>query len=345
MKLFDPIKIKNHIIKNRIIMAPMVTNFDLTTDQSLKYYIKRAQGGVGILITECITIDKLSDSNYIKNLENLVIKAHKYSVKIIIQLQIPDNLITSKYKIAPSKTEFAQEASLQEIEICITKLSQAAKLSMEIGFEGVEIHGAHGFFISQFFSPISNFRKDKYGGTLKNRMQFAIECVNNIRSQTSNNFLIFYRMSAVENISDGVILDEAVEFSKELEKSGVDLLDISAGIAGKNDPAVSPGPKSPFGTYANLAKEIKKVVKIPVSSVGRIHNLEIANEIINNNKSDFISVGRALLADPMLANKFKSGKSETIVKCLSCNKCLMEINNGKPILCVVNKNLGHENIN
>jgi len=210
------------------------------------------------------------------------------------------------------------------------------------GFDFVELHGAHGYLLSQFFSPAFNHRTDEYGGSLAGRMRFGLECVSATRAAVGENYPIFFRLGAWEDMADGIKIEEAVRFATELEKAGVDVIDVSVGHLEGPGFGASPAPDKPMGTFANLAEAIKKKVTVPVMAVGRINTPEVAETLLAEGKADLVAVGRQLIADPFWPGKVAAGQFEDVVPCISCNVCLDTAFTAGEVKCSVNASLVKE---
>ena len=180
----------------------------------------------------------------------------------------------------------------------IVAFASAAERAMKSGFDGVEIHGAHGFLLNQFFSPLANHRNDRYGGSLKNRMRFPLEVVDRVREKTKGRLLI-YRLGADDLNTSGTKIEDAQSFAEKLEEAGVDIIDVSGGLCGSR-PASLQGKQ---GYFVSQAEQIKNVVSIPVIGVGGIVQPEFADRIVKEGRVDLVAVGRALLEDPQWATK------------------------------------------
>lgn len=321
-ELFSPIVIRNMTFKNRIVMPPMATNFGVVTRQSIGYYRKRALGGVGCIIVEGTPTHLFYNRKFQDSLKRLAENIKKEGVRAIIQLTIKTN---------PQPRRDVTDIPISEVKGFIDDFINAARVSFEAGFDGIEPHGAHGFIMNRFLSPISNQRKDEYGVDLYGRMKFGLNVVKGVRSVVGENFLIFYRHTPVEWREGGYTLDDSIAFGRELKKVGLDVFDIS--------PSTPPGSYQ----YALLAKEIKENVDIPVVAVGKMHTPELANKIIKDRYADFAAIGRALLADPFLPKKLEDGKFSSINVCKQCNiKCHGYLRRGLPISCVNNPSVGRE---
>lgn len=360
MKLFEPIKIKNMEMKNRIVMPPMMLNMGLNVNQRARaFYKERAKGGCGAIILPLTSVDMfVSDevwgrhgnvAKYIEDCHHLADDVHAEDVKLGIQLWhakfLPSGLgpdDTRGRPIAPSAVADRQELTIQEIEGIIAKFGQAASVCKRAGFDFVEIHGAHSYLPCEFFSPLDNRRNDKYGGDRRRRMNFGLETTKAIRTAVGKDYPVFFRLGAQGSRPGDTTLEDACEFAIELGKAGIDCLDISVALYA--DPGISalPAPNQPHGTFVPLAEAIKQRVRVPVIAVGRIHKLEVAESILKDGKADLVAVGRQLIADPYWPQKVASGKQSEIRPCLSCNVCIDAAISAAPYRCPVNAFAGRE---
>ncbi len=370
-KLFSPLQLtQNLTLQNRIIMAPMGTNFasqqGYITERNKLYYRARAMGGVGLIIVEAAHLDpaqrhrpngiRISDDRFIAGLLELTQAIHERDVPVFQQLTHPGRLasarITGVQPIGaspiphPVTGEIPHSLSVGEIQKIEVMFAEAAMRVKKAGFDGVEIHGGHGYLLAEFVSPYTNKRTDQYGGGLQNRARFPLEIVSKIRQTVGPDFLISFRLSATEFLPEGFCLDEAKSFAIELEKAGVDLLHISAG--NNEQPSTMnktiPLGSTPPGCFAHLAAGVKSVVKIPVIAVGRIDSPKVAEKILQEDQADLIALGRALIADPFWAVKAQEGRLKDINQCIACNKgCIEKLNKHDPICCVVNPWVGQKN--
>jgi len=331
-------------------------------DRHIAYYVKRIKGGVGYITSEHTGIMKQgrafpnmtlidSDQN-IPSFKKLVEAIHREGGKIVLQINHAGRQtsasITGSPIVAPSaipcpvRKEMPKELSQEEIQKIVGAFGEAARRVKEAGADGVEIHMAHGYLINQFLSPFSNKRTDEYGGDPDRRMRMAVEVLRTVRNQVGSDFLVLCRLSADEYVEGGLKLEDTKEIAKALERNGADALHISACV-----PASGYLNHPPYyaeeGIFAHLAQGIKSVVSIPVIAVGRIRTPELANQILEENKADLISMGRALIADPNLPIKALQGKKEEIIPCISCNRCVLSIRKGA-LQCAVNPETGREAI-
>lgn len=340
--LFSPISIKTMTLKNRIVFPPIATNLGLRNNQVRHYLTERAKGGAGLVIIQGTPIALLASEKWTAGLKPVVDSVHAAGAAIGIQLWA-GNELPNKDKVAPSARDEYREVSIAELETVSELFAAAARAARDTGFDTIDVHGAHGYFLHQFFSPLTNQRKDRFGGSLAKRIIFPLQCVRAIRSAVGADFPIMYRLSAVEDAPGGIALDDSLIFACELTAAGIDVLDVSAGGQLDSVNMSSPTTKRPLGTYAHLAGSLKKVVSIPVMTVGRFNTSAICEEALKEKEADLIAVGRQLLADPYWPIKLQVGRENEVIKCLSCNKlCAGNYQKNKVIECVANKELGRE---
>jgi 2,4-dienoyl-CoA reductase-like NADH-dependent reductase (Old Yellow Enzyme family) len=362
MQLFEPLIIRKMTLKNRIIMPPMQVMLGLLNRRVRAYFLERARGGVGAVTIQATAVDLLIDDqawnragalkNFIQGMRAFTDEIREAGAKIGIQLwhgnQLPAGsgapIIPGAKSIAPSAVDNLEALTREEINLIIQKFTRASQTAREAGFDFINFHGAHGYLLCQFFSGATNKRNDEYGGDLQRRMRFGLEVVRSVRKAVGEDFPLFYRLGAEEKVEGGITLEESRAFSKELEKAGIDVLDISFGRTDGLEP--SPGKKSEMGAMVYLAEAIKPAVHVPVMAVGRLHNLNLAESILKTQKADLIGIGRQLIADPFWPQKIREGREQEIVACESCNTCFtpMRSTKWKPgdRICKVNERAGRE---
>lgn len=232
--------------------------------------------------------------------------------------------------------------TIKEIEELVEKFSDGSRRAKDAGFDAVEIHGAHGYLVSQFMSPYTNKRTDRYGGDFENRMRFPLEIIERTREKVGYDFPILFRMNGDEYVEGGLKLQDTKRIAKKLEEASVDAVDVTAGIAETRVWQIQPA-AIPHGVNVHLAQGIKESVNIPVIIVGRINDPELANKIIQEGKADLVAMGRALITDPELAKKAAEGRNEDIRKCIACLRgCLGRIFAHRRMSCTVNAAVGKE---
>lgn len=360
--LFAPINIKDLHMKNRIIMAPLQLGLGFRSQRAKAFYIERARGNVGAITLPATSVDVLASDeawggrgaldSFLRGLSSLVTGVHQAGAKLGIQLwhgaRFPAGLSGDQGElIAPSPKGEARELKAAEIKITVDKFAIAAARAKEAGFDFVNIHGAHGYLLHRFFSPLDNQRSDEYGGSVEKRMTFALECVKAIRRAVGEAYPLFWRLSAEEGVAGGITLEQSIKLSLALKEAGIDVIDVSFGRSFRY---IIPSKKQPPGTYVSQAEAIKRAVNIPVIAVGRINSPQLAEAIISQGKADLVAIGRQLIADPQWATKAWEGRYSDIVFCDSCNRnCISFIPEiGKPLvppdspLCHLNERAGKE---
>ena len=317
MKAFTEYKIKNLTLRNRIVMPPMCM---YSTDESgfvkdfhKVHYTARAIGGVGLIIVEAtavvpngrITSNDLgiwSDA-HIEGLKSLVESVKSYGSKIAIQLAHAGRKCTSndEYIVAPSPIRFSEEyripkeLTVDEIKEIVNKFKEAAIRVKKAGFDGVEIHSAHGFLLNQFLSPLTNKRTDEYGGNIYGRIKIHLEIIREIKKALGEDYPLLLRLGATDKTEGGITIEDSIKAALEFEKAGVDILDISGGFCGYALPGQA--------YFAPISEEIKKAVKVPVIVTGGIKDPYLAEKVLREGKADLIGVGRAILNDSSWAKK------------------------------------------
>jgi 2-enoate reductase len=369
-KLFQPGHIGKLEIKNRIVLAPMGTmyvNLDGSYSQrEIDYLVARAKGGAGLILTGATAVEKqvnppdyplaaYMDSNWqIPRASDLVDAVHDYGAKIGIQLSpgsgrnMPEAssertpVSASAVPIIGDPDVLCHELKVEEIKKIILACGDAAQRAVRAGFDMIEIHAHAGYLVDQFMTPLWNKRNDEYGGDIERRMRFAIDIINAIRAKVGADFPLCFRYSAEHGIDGGRTLPESQEVAQRLEAGGVDILHMDAGCF-EVPPWIVPPTYMPLGCFADFAMAIKQVVNIPVITVGSIMSPELAEQILDEGKADFICLGRALIADPDWPNKAKEGQTEDIRPCIRCNEgCIGRAYFLKSMSCSVNPTVGKE---
>ncbi len=235
-----------------------------------------------------------------------------------------------------------------QIDRLVADFAAAAGRAAEAGFDGVEIHGAHLYLISQFLSPITNQRTDRYGGDARARATLALEVVRSTRQKLGSSYPILFRLNAVEKVKDGQTLEDALVVSRLLADEGVDALDVSLiansswkEVEGQSFLVASSAlsKEQPAGANVSLAAAVKEATGLPVIAVGKLGEGDVAGKSVRDLPIDIIAIGRQMIADPDTAGKILSGKSSEIVPCEECMTCFATIGRGKPMGCKVNRNL------
>ena len=366
--IFSEGRIGRLVIPNRLVMAPVDTNFadyeGKVSEKMLAYYGMRAGGGVGMVIVENSQVEGprgkntirqlcVSDDRFITGLKRLAFAIHKHHVPAILQLhhagrQTTREITGGLQPVAPSAIpcknlgERPRALMKDEIEEIENRFAKAAVRAKTAGFDGIELHGAHGYLIGQFMSPYTNHRKDEYGGDFEGRMRFPLRIIEKVRAAVGDDYPILFRLSADEFVKGGITLEESRKIAKRLEEAGVDALDVSAGIYESLVTILEPMSYRE-GWRVYLAREIKEMVSIPVITVGNIRYPKTVEKILARGEADFVAMGRALIADPEWPLKAKEGREEEIRYCISCNEGCLGNRLTDYIGCSINPEVGREN--
>jgi len=366
--IFNPLKVKNMTIKNRIIMPPMGTNFagqngEINEDH-IKYYEQRAKGGTGLIIVENVSVQfplgsngttqlRIDIDSFMPSLYELTERLHKYGACVAIQINhsgasaVPERIGCQPVSSSniPSKTGGAIPRPLEKSEILdiVMRYGKAAKRVQVAGFDAVEIHAGHSYLISQFLSPIYNNRKDEFGGSAENRSKFARMIIDSVRAEVGTQFPIMLRISADELLAGGNTLEDTLKLLEYLNDE-VDIFDVSAGLNDSLQYQIDMMSLED-GWRSYMSKAVREKFNKPTITTGNIRDPEIAEKILANGDADLIGIGRGLIADPNWVEKVKNGEEDVIRKCISCNiGCAgYRIGLNRPIRCTVNPDIINEN--
>ncbi len=370
--LLTPARIGPVEIKNRIVMPPMTTRTadaeGFVTDDSVAYYMARVRGGTGLITVEMASPEKcgrhrrhevgIYDDRFIPGLMRLVSAIHGGGAKASIQLGHGGGHtrvdICGETPIAPSaiphpvyettfETIIPQEMTGARIAETTAAYVAAALRAQKAGFDCVEIHAAHGYLISQFHAPFENRRSDEYGGSLENRARFGLEVLRAVKAAVPE-LGVVYRLSVEDFFPGGLPYGEGRQIAIWAAAAGADALHITAGHYRSLPSAqvVLPPMRMPDATFLDFAADVKKHVGVPVIAVGRLGDPATAEAAVATGKTDFIALGRTLIADPQWVDKVSRG--EPIRRCLACNTCINEMRGGARIGCVVNGAAGRETL-
>jgi len=365
--LFQPITIGDVEISNRIMMAPMNTRFGYdgyVTDQLVDYYVERAKGGAGFICVEMGIIDypigstagkgmiATDDDKYSPGLKKLANAIDKNGSVPMIELSHGGRYchsgLTGMQPVAPSpiagyrgRGEMPRELTTEEVEELVERFGDSARRSAEAGFKGVLLMGSTGYLISQFGSPLTNKRTDRFGGkSPAERATFIVEIIKNIRKKLGNQFPVIYKISAEEYIDGGTVLEDSQIMAKLAEQAGVSVIHTWAGWHESPKPML---PMSvPRGAFVYLAEAMRKIITVPIMTGGRINDPRFANDIIRDGRADLVHFGRPFLTDPYFPKKAIKGEFDDINMCIACCRCFDAMASPGAIVCSVNAGLGKE---
>lgn len=354
-------------LKNRVVMAPMGTNFSTTdgfsTERDKLYYAERARGGVAMIMTEAMVVTESARQHnnslccyhdrYIPGLASIVEAIKEHDCHVFGQLNHRGALlrrsVLNMEPVGPSPWnnpntgDAVRPLTVPEIRSVQDLFVAAARRLWQAGYDGIEIHAANGYLFQQFFTARINKRTDEYGGSLENRMRLLLETVSRVRDALPD-LLLMVRLSASEFTPDGYGQDEIIALAQALERAGVVALDLSGGS--NESPQLSKfciqPPSFPRGCLAPVAKPIRDSVSIPVLVAGRLVEPADAEAVLSSGSADFVSVGRALYADAHWCLKAFGRVAAPIRQCIACNVCFERLTLEKDVNCVQNPALGTE---
>jgi 2,4-dienoyl-CoA reductase-like NADH-dependent reductase (Old Yellow Enzyme family) len=363
-KLNSPIALRGVEARNRWVMPAMATHFGSAdgevTDALCNYLATRAQGGFGIVITENMGVDPggrvmkrmvMADNDrYVEGLSRLSRAIKRHGSIALAQInhggRQTSSKVTGQELVAPSAIpcplmrEMPRALSLAEIG-CLQDAYAAAAVRLEqAGFDGVEIHAAHGYLAAAFLSAYSNKRDDAFGGPLENRMRFLSGIVAGIRQRTGPGFILSVRLSVDEFVPEGITPSEAALIAAALERQGVDMLSLSVGVY-ESYSRLMMLTGEPEGPWLGRVAEVRDAVEIPVVAVGRIKRPELAEAALAAGQADLLAVGRASITDPDLPLRAARGDSPLVAACTYCNLCLGR-SAAPEMICPVNPFVGDE---
>ena len=367
MLLQQPGQIGNLRLKNRIVMAPMGTNYSttdgLSTQRDCEYYAERARGGVAMIMTEAMIVTETARSHhnslccyhdrFIPGLARLVQSIKDHGSHVFGQINHRGALLRRAVLnmepvgpsdwINPNTGDAVRALRVPEIHELQGLFVAAARRLWLAGYDGVEIHAGNGYLFQQFFTERVNQRTDQYGGTLQNRMRMLLETIDRVK-QALPDLCLVVRLSASEFVEGGYTQEEIIALAQAVEHAGADAIDLSGGS--NESPQLSKyciqPPSFARGCLAPVAKPIKEAVKVPVFVAGRIVTPADAEAVLASGSADFVSVGRALYADPHWAVKAFGEVKAPIRECIACNVCFERLTLEKDVSCVQNPMVGTE---
>lgn len=367
-KIFEPIQIGTMQVKNRLVVPAMVTHYcddeGMATERFIAYHEAKAKGGWGLIITEDYriaaeagaspTLPGLYHDEQIASHRKLTDRIHQAGGKIVAQIYHAGwdskRALTGVKPVGvcavknQAMADMPEELSKEQIQEIITQFAECAKRVKAAGFDGVEIHGAHGYLLNQFFSPLLNSRSDEYGGDFQGRSRLPLEVTQAVRKAVGKDFPVLYRMTAVEYADGGIQIAESKALAMLLEAAGVDAINCSQGGLGCRQVVIAPSMVQQ-AAYISNAEAIKAVVDIPVIGVGRITTPAVAEAVLRSGQADMVAMGRASIADPELPNKALAGNEVDINHCIGCVQgCIGENLKGHSVSCMVNPLVGRESV-
>ena len=367
--LFSEIQIGNLTLKNRVAFAPIENGYanagGMITERLIRFFEKCAENECGLVFTGSVAVDfdgkgvpsqlEIFDETRLPGLRELVERLHKKGCKAATQLyhagrQIGhDNLFTP---IAPSPVNCKlfenlappKEMDKADLERIREKFRISTKRALDMGFDLIEIHFAHGYLLHSFLSPYSNQRTDEYGGSPENRMRYPLEILKTVIEEVNGKVPVGVRLSVEEYLEGGLAFEEAIDICKAVQAAGADVLSVSAGSYDSMEYMIQPM-HVPAGFLRGYARKLKEILSIPVMVAGRLNTAELIRDVIEKDDADIVAVGRGFIADPEIIRKIKENRDEEIRCCTGCNQgCLGRIFICKDVKCIFNPQTGFEGI-
>lgn len=364
--VFDQTCIADIKMKNRFVRSAtwegMADTDGYVTDHLIDTMVDLAKGGIGCIISGHAFVHKtgyagngqlaIDHDECVTGLRKMVDAVHKFEVPFILQLSHGGAFIRStvnkKQALAPSEISniknetLSKEMTSSDIFLVISSFGDAALRAKNAGCDGVQIHAAHGYLLSEFLSPYFNKRTDDYGGDIKNRSRIIVEIIRDIKCKVGFDYPILVKFNSEDFLENGFSVDDMIAFGKILEKEKITAVELSGGtlINPKQTSSVrviDPS-ESEEGYYKEAAKQFKEHINIPLILVGGVRSLNIANQLIKENITDFISISRPLIREPELIKRWQSGDTARST-CISCNACFIPGLKGKGIYCVPERRL------
>lgn len=367
-QLFSPFTLGSLELKNRLVMAPMSSSLGgtdgrVTADQ-IAFYQERARGGFGLIVVEFTSVDpdtgrteihqlSLESDRNIEGHVRLVDALHESGTKAFIQLQhggrfAPAKFLKDGITRGPSPVYSRRDpgklvvAEMDDAQICrlVDAFAAAARRAASAGYDGIELHGAHGYLLSQFLSPISNHRDDAWGGDAERRMAFPLAVTRAVRAEIGA-LPFCYRISADEFVKGGLSIDDNADICRHLVAAGIDILHASTGRGPEAFDKVMEPMSAPEGWRLPYARRLREATGVPVIGVGQIRTPELAEQAVASGDCDLVALGRPSLTDPFWPAKAQAGTPELIRPCTTCNFCIAQGNLHR-ICCAENPRTGRE---
>ncbi|PHS62372.1 MAG: NADPH-dependent 2,4-dienoyl-CoA reductase [Thalassobium sp.] len=352
--ILQPLDLGFTTLKNRVMMGSMHTGLEDRPwhfGELAEYFAERARGGVGLLVTGGFSPNRAGDLlpfgskmmsswqvPFHKKVTNAV---HENGSKILLQILHAGRYGYTPLNVAPSAikspiTPFKpKELTSKQIYKTIDQYARAAKLAQKAGYDGVEVMGSEGYFITQMINKRTNQRSDEWGGSYENRIRFPLEVIRKMRATVGEEFIIMFRLSMLDLVEEASDMEEVIHLAKELEKAGVTIINTGIGWHEARVPTIVTS--VPRAAFADVTAKVKAQVNIPVVASNRINMPETAEDIIANGKADMVSMARPLLADPYWVKKVEEDRADEINTCIACNQaCLDHTFENKRASCLVN---------
>ncbi len=345
--LFTPVRIGSATSPNRFVRSAtqdfMATDEGEVTDRQVDLFSRLAEGEIGLIISGHAFVEPLGKASprqlavhndrFIKGLSRIAAAVHRLPSKIFLQIahagrQTREKLcgstpVSPSAVYDPASKVMPRELSAGEIEALIEAFVQAARRAREAGFDGVQLHAAHGYLLSAFLSPHTNRRQDEWGGPLESRARVLVEIMKGIRTLNGRGFPVIAKLNSTDFLDGGLTVEESVGAAVILDSAGIDGIEVSGGTAEAGRGSIWAGLRSEEdeGYFVAAASRVKAAVRVPVFGLGGIRTFAVAERFVREGRVDMISLSRPLIRDPYLVKDFREGRISRS-ECISCNKCM-----------------------
>lgn len=354
-KMFAKTSINGMELENRFVRSATYEGM-ATTDGAVTYHLidtmrALAKGGVGLIITSHAYVLQdgqaaprqlgIYKDDLIKGLQDMTKAVHEQGSKIIMQIAHAGKAAIVKTPLLVSKldesiTPKGKEIEPAELSNLVKAFAEAARRAKAAGFDGVEVHCAHGYLLSQFLTPYLNRRQDQYGGSIENRTRIHVQIIRAIRAEVGTDFPVLIKLNSQDFIESGLSAEDALLAAKILTEAGIDAIELSGGvITGKLSPSrVGIKTESDEAYFQNEARTMKQLIDIPLILVGGMRSFQVAERLVESETADYVSLCRPLIREPELINRWKSGDMRRSL-CISCNKCFKTLVSEQGVYCAV----------
>jgi 2,4-dienoyl-CoA reductase-like NADH-dependent reductase (Old Yellow Enzyme family) len=344
--LFTPIRIGALTVPNRFVRSAthdyMADDEGRVTNANIELYRRLAEGEVGLIVTGHAYVQPsgkasprqmaVFDDRFVEGLARIPEAVHRFPSRVVLQIahagrQTKEKLcgcvpVSASAVYDPVSKVLPRELGADEIRALIADFVAAAERARRAGFDGVQLHAAHGYLVSSFLSPHTNRRADEWGGPVENRARVLLEILRGVKAACGPDFPVIVKLNSTDFLEGGLAVEDAVRIARLLEADGIDGIEVSGGMAEAGRGSVWPGlrKESEEGYFVENAALLKKAVHVPVFGLGGIRTLAVAERIVEEGRADLVSLSRPLIRDPFLVKRFREGLASGS-ECISCNKC------------------------
>ena len=366
--MLQPFQLGSLELPNRVVMTTVKLGYGTrkggVTDRHIAFYARRAQGGVGLIASEPMYVQKngrelptqlgIHANELVPGLRRLTEAVHAAGGLIMAHINhagraanpklVPAREVVSASKVlCPANQAMPRALARSEIPEVVAAFGAAARRAREADFDAIEVPFSHGYLIHQFLSPHTNQREDAYGGMFENRLRFGREVITAVREQVGSDFPIIVRLNAEDYVEGGLTIEDAVRIARDLEALGVNAISVTSGTMCETVPFCLYPSGTPKAHLLPMAARIRATTGLPVIVAGRIRSPAVAREALAAEQTDLIGLGRPFLADPDWVRKIQGGDEEAILLCAACHQgCLAQLRKGEGTHCMFNPLTGRE---